>query len=321
MKKPLLSIIVPVYNSSTYLVRCVDSIINQTYANTDIILVDDGSTDDSGTICDDYAQKDCRVHVIHQTNGGMSSARNRGLEMCKGDYVTFIDSDDYYGTLTTLEENMQFFEDNPQLDGLQYPYQETESLRIYGQVDKSIYYDYNDFILRAYFENKIVPVVWNKIYRRDRIDDLKFPLDRYYEDVHFILNMNERIHTFVISNKGLYRYFTANPESVTRRKQSTKQLEDKFDAIYVAANKAKQLYSDKSPLYLKEFKPLLFLYISAYELKNICKSKINEMSPPISFSEYWRYSRILAIRWYVYKYLGYDIAHHLYRFYKLIRQI
>lgn len=94
MKQSLISVIVPVYNVKEYLNTCVESILNQTHENLEVILVDDGSTDGSGEICDSYAKTDTRVQVLHTTNGGQAAARNRGIEVCKGEYLTFIDSDD-----------------------------------------------------------------------------------------------------------------------------------------------------------------------------------------------------------------------------------
>lgn len=95
MLQPLISVIVPCYNVMEYLPKCVESILSQTYKNLEIILVDDGSTDSSGKICDGYAAKDNRIKVIHKKNGGLSDARNVALDVMKGEYVTFIDSDDY----------------------------------------------------------------------------------------------------------------------------------------------------------------------------------------------------------------------------------
>ena len=92
---PLISVIVPIYNVEKYLDRCVDSIINQTYKNLEIILVDDGSPDNCPQMCDDYAKKDSRIKVVHKENGGLSDARNVGMEVATGEYVSFIDSDDY----------------------------------------------------------------------------------------------------------------------------------------------------------------------------------------------------------------------------------
>ncbi|MDR3314701.1 MAG: glycosyltransferase, partial [Oscillospiraceae bacterium] len=91
----LISVIVPVYNVEPYLPKCLDSIVSQTYANLEIILVDDGSTDASGSICDAYAAKDERVRVIHQANGGVAAARNAGLDAAVGEYIQFVDSDDW----------------------------------------------------------------------------------------------------------------------------------------------------------------------------------------------------------------------------------
>ena len=106
---PLLSIIVPVYNVAAYLPRCVDSILAQSYKNLEIFLVDDGSADDSGRICDAYAEKDHRIRVIHKENGGLSSARNAALAVASGAYIGFVDSDDWiepemYGQMLTLME-------------------------------------------------------------------------------------------------------------------------------------------------------------------------------------------------------------------------
>ena len=93
--KDLITVVVPVYNVEKYIKKCIDSIINQTYKNIEIILVNDGSTDNSGKICNDYAKKDCRIKVIHKENGGLSDARNFGIENTTGKYITFVDSDDY----------------------------------------------------------------------------------------------------------------------------------------------------------------------------------------------------------------------------------
>ncbi|MBQ5852329.1 MAG: glycosyltransferase family 2 protein, partial [Lachnospiraceae bacterium] len=99
----MISIVVPVYNVEKYLERCVDSLINQTYENIEILLIDDGSKDNSGQMCDEYANKDSRITVYHKENGGLSDARNYGMDRAKGEYIIFIDSDDY------VEPNMMEF--------------------------------------------------------------------------------------------------------------------------------------------------------------------------------------------------------------------
>ena len=92
---PAISVIVPIFNVENYVRKCVDSILNQTFSDIEIILVDDGSTDASGRICDEYLSKDDRIRVIHKENGGLSDARNAGLDMCTGEYIGFVDGDDY----------------------------------------------------------------------------------------------------------------------------------------------------------------------------------------------------------------------------------
>ncbi len=93
--KELISVVIPAYNVGKYIDKCIDTVLTQTYSNIEIILVDDGATDDTAEICDNYAKKDNRVKVIHKKNGGLSDARNAGIDAAKGKYITFIDSDDY----------------------------------------------------------------------------------------------------------------------------------------------------------------------------------------------------------------------------------
>ena len=116
MKQPLVSVIVPIYKVEPYLRRCLDSIVKQTYTNLEIILVDDGSPDGCPQICDEYAARDKRIVVIHKDNGGLSDARNAGLDICKGEYISFIDSDDWVANIyieamlkATITNNAEIF--------------------------------------------------------------------------------------------------------------------------------------------------------------------------------------------------------------------
>ena len=116
---PKLSVIVPVYNVKKYLIECLNSILSQTFTDFELILVNDGSTDNCGEICDKYASQDSRVVVIHKENGGLSSARNSGLEYASGKYITFIDSDDYYTNEHIYEQCITKLEQNNEIDFIQ----------------------------------------------------------------------------------------------------------------------------------------------------------------------------------------------------------
>ena len=128
----LISIIIPVYNVEKYLAKCLDSVLNQTYKNLEIILVDDGSKDNSGAICDEYAKRDNRIIVVHQKNSGVSKARNLGMSMATGDYIGFIDSDD------TIEANMyEVLLKNAIESGAEISYCGLKQIQLDGKIDYS----------------------------------------------------------------------------------------------------------------------------------------------------------------------------------------
>ena len=187
---PLISIIVPVYNVEKYLHRCVDSILNQTYRNLEIILVDDGSPDRSGEICDEYAAKDGRIRVIHQENRGLSGARNAGLDICKGEYIAFVDSDDY------IEPDMfqQLFTGINDVDlcgcGMIRETQAGEVLAV-ARVEAVCSFSGMSILRQHYTGNNgrlgITEVaVWGKLYRRRLFEQLRFRVGLLFEDVHLM---------------------------------------------------------------------------------------------------------------------------------------
>lgn len=185
----LISIIVPVYNVEEYLPKCLDSIINQTYKNLEIILVDDGSTDNSGKICDEYAFKDNRIKVIHKVNGGLSDARNAGLDICTGDYIGFVDSDDY------IDKDMYALL-------YEFGFENNLDVAMCGAVDvigdklifpkqfETIILDNKEKIIANLFVNKkggaVIPI-WNKLFRRKVIINERFDVGKSYEDVFLLL--------------------------------------------------------------------------------------------------------------------------------------
>lgn len=214
MKK--LSIIVPVYNVETLLPRCIDSLLEQTYPNIEIILINDGSKDRSGEVCDQYAKKYPHITVIHQANKGLSGARNTGLKNMTGDYVLFIDSDDAIvpntidKVIKTLEENnldiIATSGDRVHIDRLDSPVQHKEDFSLTILEEKEI-------INKCLKEDNAG--VWGRIYRKEIVADILYPEGRLFEDTATLFKYMARAKRMGYYNINFYRY-TYNPNSITQ---------------------------------------------------------------------------------------------------------
>lgn len=227
---PLISVIVPVYNVENYLRKCLESIINQTYKNLEIILIDDGSTDNSGKICDEYAAKDNRIKLIHKPNGGISDARNAGLEIAKGEYIGFVDSDDYIAE--DMYEFLYNFAVKNNLDvamcgskhvfnGKVIPDNEFK-MAIFEKQDEMI-----KNLFSAIYGGGIS--VWNKLFKKSCIKDIKFEYGKTCEDAFYILNWIERANRF--GRRGETKYFYVQREgSITHNKYYSPQILDLIEA-------------------------------------------------------------------------------------------
>ena len=203
-----ISIIVPVYKTEPYLRKCVDSILAQTHPDLEVILVDDGSPDHSGQICDEYAVQDPRVRVIHKPNGGLSDARNAGLDICTGDYIGFVDSDDWieptmYGTLLEMllrfDADMAFggVADELERDGTITTFRTSD----YGQTPFS-----EDRIaaMHRYFHGSWA--AWDKLYRAELFRDIRYPVGEINEDEAIALHLLEKCDTVCYTNEVCYHY-------------------------------------------------------------------------------------------------------------------
>lgn len=209
----LISVIVPVYNVESYVAKCIESIQNQSYQHLEIILVDDGSTDDSGDICDQYAAYDDRIKVIHQENGGISAARNTGIEAANGDYITFVDSDDYIAP-NMYEDMLHILKDND-LDILEYTaFRDKDGTIIEGCNDGSLEIFNRHEALKMAMHDCFI-AVWSQMYKRSAIGDVRFPVGRKFEDTAvsylFIANTNRVGHI-----NRCYYYYRLNPNSITQ---------------------------------------------------------------------------------------------------------
>ncbi len=229
----LISVIVPIYNVEDYLIRCINSILAQTHYNLDIILINDGSTDHSPTICDEFSQNDSRIRVVHQKNHGLSYSRNIGIELAKGDYVAFIDSDDYISPYmfeilykVILETNSDIvianFERVTSIETRienSFPNYKTNSIVDGLQALENLY---NDL-----YETTVVP--WNKLIRKQLFAELRFTENVSHEDEFIIHHLLNRADKVVYCNTTLY-YYQIRQNSIMGCKHNLKGI-DKINAL------------------------------------------------------------------------------------------
>lgn len=218
-----ISVIVPVYNVEQYLERCVDSIINQTYTNLEIILVNDGSTDNSGKLCDELAKKDERIRVIHKENGGLSDARNRGIDEAESDLVGFIDSDDYIDSdmYEVLLKNLNNTDADLSMCALYDVYNNTPEAQV---TNKETWELSSEQAIKMVMEAKILSVTAvNKLYRKSLFTDLKFEVGKIAEDAFIMIKLLDKCEKIVATNEKKY-YYVHRENSITTQKFSTKFL-------------------------------------------------------------------------------------------------
>ena len=213
----MISVILPVYNVEKFLKESVDSVLNQTYRDLQVILVDDGSTDSSGAICDDYATRDDRIQVIHKTNGGLPDARNAGLKIVKGDYIMFVDSDDliHPETCQVLLDALSSGDyDFSMIYGIKLP-EETYHQYIAEhngpvEVKKTKVINQYEYIKHLYEVSAYqYDVVWNKLYKRSFIDNLYFRIVSG-EDLEWSNRMSQRMNQAIIVKLRMYYYIQHN---------------------------------------------------------------------------------------------------------------
>ena len=239
MNKGLISVIVPIYNVENYLKECIESIISQTYTNIELILVDDGSTDKSGEICDKYAEKDKRIEVIHKKNAGVSAARNTGLESASGEYIAFVDSDDYIDK-TMLEVLANLLEMNEAdvamcaFERFSVPKTEKGNMEI-KTFDRD---ELIEFFVKRLGEYYIVNSVWGRLYKAEVIKELRFKEGRINEDILYTAQVLLTVNKAVYTLEKLYHYRDGREGSITGEKESMLSIGDK---IYLTGLSAEML--------------------------------------------------------------------------------
>lgn len=238
MSTPKVSVIIPVYNVQDYLRECLDSVVNQTVREIEIICVNDGSTDNSGAILEEYAARDCRFVVVHQENAGQSVARNRGLDLARGEFISFLDSDDFWER-NMLEKTLQVME-NPEIDIVMFffqtfgenPWEPERGVLAHHKPIYSEMWEKINAIISMYY------VVWNQLYRRDFLMKygIRFLEGCLYEDNHFSIKSVYYCRNIAILPERLYHYrigsgCTTGPkqqESILRLPEMYRRLLEDF---------------------------------------------------------------------------------------------
>lgn len=208
--QPLISIIVPVYKVEKYLKRCIDSILNQTYHNIEIILVDDGSPDNCGAICDGYQNIDSRVKAIHKENGGLSDARNAAIPLTQGEYIIFIDSDDWVSmyyvehlykavSMCQADLGISWFENVFDEKALQSK-PEIELVQYRCLTDK-------ECLKKLLYQDGVETSAWGKIYKRELVEQLRYPVGKLYEDIPVIYQVIKKSNKIAVISNVDYYYF------------------------------------------------------------------------------------------------------------------
>ncbi len=309
MQSPLFSIVVPIYKVEKYLERCVSALTNQTEKNIEILLVDDGSPDSCPGMCDSFAEKDNRIVVIHKPNGGLSDARNEGIRKARGQYVMFVDSDDYID-LDACERMARFVKDSPDIivsDGI--PEGAPASI-VHSGIENNRIYSGEGFLSDSVKKGKLPMAAWLYICRREFLleNSLFFKKGIYHEDEEFtpraLLSAKK-----VINTGETYYHYIIRPDSITTKKDKRKNASDLFSTceslslIYdklsdeelkallkdMLVNKYLSLFQDgKLYQYGKEYLHKDFIVSNAYKKKTKRKAFLYKISPAL----YWHINKI-----------------------------
>lgn len=238
--EPILSIIVPVYKVEPFLKKCIQSILDQSFSDFELILVDDGSPDSCGTICDEYAQKDTRVQVIHKENGGLSSARNAGLEVARGNFISFIDSDDYISS-DFYQSNIAYLQKHTDVDMIVMPV-------VLEEEKTGIQKPFFGNSMPCTIEGKedIINFLWSGhflllqsgIYRASIWGDIRFPLGMLHEDSFILPDLAERVKKIKVSAEGVHYYLKR--EGAITSSRSAKKSRDMMNVAWRGLDYLKQ---------------------------------------------------------------------------------
>ena len=222
--KKLISIVLPIYNVENYIEKCMESVLNQTYKNIEIILVDDGSPDNCPIICDQYVKEDNRVKVVHKENGGLSDARNAGIKVANGDYITFIDSDDYVDKdyVEFLYNTIEETDADIAIGGHRVIYDSGKIIE--KETHENSVLEPKKVLERILYDDGIDLSAWGKLYKRYLFNDIKFPKGRLFEDSATTYMLVDKANKIAINSISKYNYIIRK-NSISNAKFSPKKMD------------------------------------------------------------------------------------------------
>ncbi len=234
-KEPLLSIIVPVYKVEPYLGKCIQSILDQDFDDFELILVDDGSPDRCGAICDEYAQKDDRIKVIHKENGGQGSARNEALDMAKGAFVSFVDSDDYLSS-DFYKANIAYLQEHSEVDMIVMPIVLVEEK---GGTEMFFAGNLKPCMLKG--REEVIGFLWSghflllqsAIYKTSVWKEIRFPLGMVYEDSYILPDLAEKVNQVKVSDVGIHYYLKREGSTTADRNLKKNERYDEGSFLWI----------------------------------------------------------------------------------------
>ena len=244
-----ISIVVPFYNVEKYANKCIKSIVDQTYKNLEIILVDDGSKDSSGKICDDWKNKDSRINVLHKENGGLSDARNFGLKYATGEYILFIDSDDFIEKNMIADMLKVANERNSDIVICDFVQIKEEEAPIFNKENQINVFTNIEAINELLLENTITNHAWNKLYKKELFENIEYPKGRNFEDIGTTYLLFEKSKK-IVHIKNQYYAYVLRGNSITG-KLSKKSLFDEIFLVNKRYNYLKEKFGNEVTKNLK----------------------------------------------------------------------